>query len=400
MLPVRVALALALLAAPALAATRKVPTEAYPTIQSAINGSDDGDTVVVAAGNYETGFSVGEFTKLTIRFKPGAVIQGGTVSLASTENVTIVGLTMQAPVGAKAFSASNCLGLTVTGLSITGASAEGISLFQCDGARIRKCKVVNCVGEGLTALESLGVLVDKCTFEGNGNWAIILGSEIGADGARVTRNQVQSEGYGIYVSASDAVVEKNTVSGMSETAIYVNGSSGIVVQKNVLYPTDGMGLEVHAEAGVVAKNTVLGYSDDAIRVVGHACRVEKNRVTNSWDGIYIQGNLPVVAKNTATDCGLTAFTVWGNQATITKNRAVDTDNVAFNIFAPGSTLTGNVADGAGDWGFFTSTGAVMTKNAAIDCADGDLLTTASEGVFTMTKNRFVVVVFNYVDAPL
>ena len=79
-LPIRrltfIALGLALVVSPARAETLKVPSDAYPTIQSAVDAAQPGDVIQIGKGTYAEAVFVTDKTDLEIRGR-GAILGSG-----------------------------------------------------------------------------------------------------------------------------------------------------------------------------------------------------------------------------------------------------------------------------------------------------------------------------------
>jgi hypothetical protein len=402
--PVAAAFALAVLAAPALADTLRVPSEATPTIQSAVEAAADGDTILVAAGNYNETVTLVGRNDLTLRAQGAAVLDSGTFTIAGGGGISLVGFTVQNTNG-HGISASDCPGLLISKTTVTGAFQRGISLSTCNGASISKCTIQGSGSDGLQDYGSEDLVIEKCTISGNGGYGIILSSGASAgnasDRARILKNLVTGSANALYCNGVDILVEKNDFEAYTGTGIYVDssaGSQGVVIQKNSLSTEEPSqyGIRAYMAQSVVSKNYVGDTATTGIQVVGDGNLLEKNTVDGGTVGIHVFGTGVTVEKNLVETVGSIAFHIdAGSGATVTKNRAVSPGSVGFLIGQEGCMLTSNSVTNAGDIGFaLNATGQTLVKNSARGSGDFDLASPHSEGAFMLDRNRFETVAFN------
>ncbi len=149
------------------ATIRHVPSE-YATIQSAIDAVVDGDTVLVAPGDYIERIAI-EGKTLTLMSSGGDsvtfVSQKGLAVRSSGSDVTIIGFTFRnvngTSLGVEAGSKLTCYDCTFTG------NGQAI-IFAGHHSLIRKCRFVgNSGGPAVLLNYPVVVEIDSCTFIGN-----------------------------------------------------------------------------------------------------------------------------------------------------------------------------------------------------------------------------------------
>lgn len=262
---------LLLVAASALGATYRVPSQ-VPTIQGAVNLTQPGDSVLVAAGTY--------FENLTMR--NGVILVGESGATATTVDGRFLG-----PV----VNASSVTGFTVQGLTLrrgyTGAYPGGAGIAM----NLSQGTVLDCVladnhserdGGGISIVDSQAT-IRRCTFRNNnagvsffldgggvfcyrstmrledcvildnlahegGGIAVANSSSAIVRRCVVARNEATSDGLaggGYAMAASTATIENNTfvnnVTLFSSACVFFV-SSAVSFQRNIIANSTGMGL--------------------------------------------------------------------------------------------------------------------------------------------------------------
>jgi nitrous oxidase accessory protein NosD len=401
---------LALLAArPALAETLRVPSEDYPTIQSAVNASSEGDTILVAEGDYDSSFVVAERSRLRIKGLPGATVLSSQVSIVDCDRVTIEGLRFvdESDTGF-AVVASGTTRLVLKNLVIEGYDGEGISLSHCTGPRVTGCVVKDGPGLGLGDVDSTDLVVEKCSFTNLGGLAVDLSTEEGngSDRARLSRNTIVSGSGGIAAEGEDLRVEGNTVTLESGDGIVLGAATegpGASVRKNAVV-TSGFpfrAIDVRGSGATVSKNTATGPVGVGLFVLGDGSRIEGNAATGAVQGFNLVRSDLLVAGNVATSALDIGFIIQqGQNSTITRNRVIENGVEhanGFSISQPGSVISKNfVAEGS--YVAFSPYFSPMTFTANVSegALFADFLTSESESAYVLSRNRFEIVTFNYV----
>ena len=411
----------------ASAATLNVPSNDYPTIQSAVDAAADGDTIKLGRGPfYES------------------------VTVAGTNNLKFLG---KKTVWDGTFGGSDNNCLTVTG---SGTVVQGITfrfgrlhlIVKGDDSVVQQCVFLGGDYEEETraALSITGddAVVQKCRFRGNDEAVEITGDNavfqknvvrqqdnngvtVNGNGAEIVKNTIRTieDGYGFELNGNDHFVTKNSIfrtdnegvyaNGdrnrvvkndfrfIDDAAVYVNGDNGLIDRNKSRHSDDGYGIEYSGNNGEVTKNVVQfhGYDDAAIYYSGDGGLVEGNTVTSSADaGIDYSGNMGVVRGNKLSDLADVGIEYSGDDGTIDRNtvegsaeegidyggaRPTVTDNSvtdtfedadAFDINGGGSAggeISGNTARDGFEAGFTINgiVDATIADNTAIDCGSED-----------------------------
>ena len=211
-------------AAPVLAGTiRNVPGN-YPTIQAAINAASAGDTIMVAAGEYDA-FVVHAKANISI-----ISTEGATVSTAGHFSIE-VGPIEIAWVMAAVYESENINieGINFDGTGVSGEDVVGIAYVDSTG-RIADLTVENIIGTGLMAGVTIIGYVDTSvvdlsgvTVENSMAGVAILNAEANLAGCTIA-----GTGVGILVGwpgdgfdPSTVTIQGSTISDNYDTGIWV-----------------------------------------------------------------------------------------------------------------------------------------------------------------------------------
>ncbi|MEN8149663.1 MAG: right-handed parallel beta-helix repeat-containing protein [Planctomycetota bacterium] len=348
---VMAALVAVVLAAPATAATLKVPKD-YETIQAAADAAEPGDKIVVSKGTYH---EIVVVAKSDIQFIGKKAVWDGIID----------GLY------------GTCLNATGDDIVVQGFRfRHGEDQVYITGHRavITKCTFINS-GDNPVQVTGDDARVEKCTMTGMDNDAV----NITGPGALVSKNKIGNGGDGgIYVSGDDAVVAGNQVNVIEDDdAIYVSGDRARV-EKNTCWNADGSGVEVSGEDAFVARNKISYTYDEGIDISGDGATVDRNVVLGSEGrGIYVSGDDFTVTGNKVSHCIDDEDGIYVNgsatgegTAVVERNKVQDVVEDAFNISGDGIRIIGNVALRSGsedDAGFYVSgSNNFLSGNKAID----------------------------------
>jgi parallel beta-helix repeat protein len=393
---VRTALAalFVLAAAPAALAETLVVGEQYVTLQAAVDDANDGDTILVEAGDYGSGATITGFSNLTIRNKGRVIYSAGSITInGGSTGILLRGLEFQ-NVGVNVFGGGD---IVLENLKFSGGGAD-IASSNVTGLVISRCSFSGTGAEAIFNIDTSGLVVEKCSFEDVEGVAILIvgDSGPGTPAAVVEKNRIRNCAGGVTLNGQNSRVEKNRMEGLSGIGVDTSGfnstdgatisknrirTSGTVaiggfgddhfVEKNVL---DGGGIDLTGSNQIVEKNRISDAGATAIHL-SQVGTVSKNTVSRSAGaGIYVEGSGSVVAGNKVTDADTAGVFVLADGCTIEKNSVTRADQFAFYVDGTGNTFTGNRASGSG----------------GLDLAD-----TGPMGANTYSGNKLPNAVFNF-----
>jgi parallel beta-helix repeat protein len=365
----------------------------WATIRHAVSNASDGDTIRVAAGNYDEQITVtksltiqgaGDTTvvkpsQTTIsgistfyaRYSGGSTDEAAVVIVsgvsASGNSVTLkdfevdLSLVTALPAGAGAldnifYSNSNGVidNVTVTGLneSSLGEKNGGIRCVGYDGTavqvEIENCSISEYNKNGITCNEpylTANIHDNIITGLGSIDWSAQNGIQIafGAGGI-ISNNTVSNNVYtgatywatGVLVSESDSVtVSGNTLNHNNSAGIYIQKSSNCIISHNDITGESG------DQAGImVTNNNASGES-------ASGNTISDNTVSGGWAGIwssYCSGN--TYSNNTISGCTGNGIYFWDTDGnTISGNTIYDVHDgydTAWGIAFDGGDMTGSL----------------------------------------------------------
>lgn len=306
--------AAALLAAPAFATDRKVPSQ-FPTIAAAVAAAQSGDRILVSPNNapgsngvYTENVAVPN-TKIGLQFVGSNVTWDGTVSDTlvvqgpGNDGVLVSGFVFrngqrQVSITGDGATIAKCRflnSLDNNAVTIVGnfAKIAGIEVYSCydDGvnitgtdARVEKCKFSSIDYPGVRLTSADRAVVTGCTFDRCCD-AVDLVS--GVD-VLLEKNTIRNDGCdGILVQGKNVRIAGNKISGVGSDN---NGN-----------PTQGSGIRIlsTSEQILILGNTIENCSAYGVAFDGKLVAVMGNKVTRCGGGIYGKaaiGNGPLAAE--------------------------------------------------------------------------------------------------------
>jgi parallel beta-helix repeat protein len=420
------ALGLAGTAAVASAETLQVPSDDFPTIQSAVDAAVAGDVILVADGVYAESLNVSGKTGIMLKGKAYPTIQppgGDGITMASCTDVTVTGFEITG--GLMGLQVTGCTNVSFTKLVVSGSTGNAFNMGDNEGVLISRCEVNGSAGSGVVDSSSTDVVLEKCSFTGVSSSAVHLspynlpGS--GSDRAKVSRNRIEETSSGIFLGGIDLVAEKNRIA-VAGYGIYIDAStnpSNALVSKNTIATGGSDSIHVSGSNHRIEKNKVTG---GGIYETGFNHVLDRNAVTGGLYGIFANGSSTTVTRNSVRDNAgdgivingyflpVEGNKVWASQGRgivvnfngpgpIAGNKVAECDSHGFALAGSGNTLTGNKATNCDGIGFYvTGTGNTFSKNKASGNGDFDLADTNAEGVNTYSEdNRFGTQQIPYVD---
>ena len=223
-------------AVPVLAGTINVPGD-YPTIQAALNVSEDGDTIMVAAGEYDA-FLVIDKTNINI-----ISAEGATVTTANNFSIE-VGPIEIAWVMAAVYESENIdiEGINFDGSGVSGEDVVGIAYVDSTGS-IADLTVENIIGTGLRAgvaiigdLGTSAVDLSGITAQNSMAGVAVWNAEANLDGCTITDME-----YGISIGwpwvglyPSSVNIQGSTISNNDLVGIFVCDDSILEAHFNII----------------------------------------------------------------------------------------------------------------------------------------------------------------------
>lgn len=218
--------------------------------------------------------------------------------------------------------------LNCAGLAISGEGEDGIAVHGRTGVEVRNCGVSG----------------------------FFFGIHVGGGGGNVvTLNTLTENGIGVDLDeTSGNVVKANTITSSWFDGINLCFASGNLVENNVITggEEDGVDLECSSSGNTVKGNQISGFVDDGIEVEeeSNGNTITENRISDTEDGIDINSDGNVVARNLVENARDDGIDVDGDDNTVDGNRVKGSADNGVEVTGSGNTLVRNVADDNGAYG--------------------------------------------------
>jgi uncharacterized secreted repeat protein (TIGR03808 family) len=330
-------------------------------------------TVIVGAG---------PATRL-ISLEPGPLLEadgGLTITLADLE-IDGVGQAMADPSDGL-LALTDVAKIDLTSLVIRASRGRGIVLTRCGGS-VSATTVTDIAHTGVFALDSRGLVIERCTLAGCGDNGIqVWRSTLGEDGTQVIANRITNirsdsggtgqNGNGINVfRAGSVTVHSNRITDCAYSAIRGNSASNILMTGNHVERIGEVALyaEFAFQGAVIANNNI----DRAATGIS---------VTNFNDG----GRLAVVQGNLIRN-------LFRREAEPVDNRG---NGIAVEADA---AISGNTIEGAPTAGIWLGWGKYLrdvsaTGNVVRDCGNGIVISGDRDaGKALISQNLFANVTY-------
>jgi hypothetical protein len=404
------------LAAPALAEDRRVPSPVYPTIAAAVAAAQPGDRIVVAPGVYQEHVvsTVANLTFVGHRAIWDATLTSGAqgVCLTASGGGTVVqGFTFRAGDQGPA-----CVEITGDDSRVYRCTLRGTDsrLVSITGARAR---VTSCmlVGTRADAIEIIGddAVVDRIgashtddavvhvtgararvtrgRFEvGDGNACLT----VDGDAAFVSAHRFALVRRAVVVNGNGAVVDDNRCTGGGD--IFVTGDAVTIRRNTFVYGVNRVPIRVDsvlAGGGLVEDNAMTSIPVSAMDLRCTMVTVRRNRITDCGTdgdaGIVLNAAATAnqLVKNVVTACDGHAYSIVGTNNVLTECVAAGATADGFHVEGDGNTLTDCRASGCGGEGLdngadLTTVSGCVFRDNRIDVAnDGTFTLFAADNVF-------------------
>ncbi len=341
-------------ALPATAATRSVPSAAYPTIQSAVNAAIPGDTVAIALGEYRENVSI-PAGKPGIRISgvcanPAGVIVDGTVATVNGNVFDVQAaqtyfLCLTVRNGSRGIS-NDGDDLTVnkvgffhngsTGLHNTGLRAQ---ILYNTFTGVRGNAIYTAGNNGLIKGNVIKYVHSDCIHLDFAEHTIVEGNTIGL-----------CDGSGILSKGLGQNFTNNVIDATNNVAISASGADDSLITLNKITNTRNAGIYFSGERGRLTSNQIEASYNEGIYLDGNDAQVKSNIVKIAGLGggeyacISINGNRPLVESNNASVCGYTGIETRGQDPIVKSNRVerLNGGGLGIDVFCHQGTTSGRV----------------------------------------------------------
>lgn len=368
------------------------PENGILTVQDALDAAQNGDEIVIAAGEYRGNFTLADVQKVKLRgagkvvldARPqGATGSGPALVVTSCPELRIEGITLRHAAGADAAGAGLRIiassSVVLDGVAVLGCETYGILAEDCTLLTLRDCLVRGNAG-GISIAGSLAEL-DGVQVENDGQRGIL----IFGDDARIERCRVAliRGGGGIDISGQRPVVRKCEVTAVLDAdtnGITTSGANPDLRGNRVSHCDTGIYVVYGAE-GVVMDNAIEGCSGSGLRLgsVSHDLTLERNSVVGCGSplaaGFLVDGAAQILVDNRAERCGGDGFTVLSAGCVLRGNKALDNLRDGFDIDAQASdtlleqnVAKANAGEGIENSGSATRLAGNQAKKNRIDFA--------------------------------
>lgn len=284
-------------------ATIVVPDD-YPTIQEAVNGAVDGDTIFVEVGTYYEHVVVNKTILLVGEDVSTTIIDGGGIGhvvYVVRNNVSLTGFTVRnsGNVHMPDLDAGICLngtrGCVLSGNCVVDNGFAGISILSSQYNKIDSNNVSDTGWGGIHLMNSSRNTVTGNILYSNGRqqqWGGGINGHAGSHYNNITGNTIVDCVYGMfYHDARYNRICRNNISATSSIGIWLQDtvSHNVVAENSLINCTVGIFLEGPNYNNTLLRNTITG-SRYGMRIQDYAryTRIAENTIEETGCGIQIQ----------------------------------------------------------------------------------------------------------------
>jgi len=408
-------LSLILLAAPARAVDRLVPSQ-FATIGAAVAAAVSGDRILVSPGIYQENVTS---NIPNLQFIGKSTVWDGTLTngaaaacLISTGNlVSVQGFIFRAGAGGVAQVQLTGNGCKVSRCSSRGRASERFLKMTGNSNVVDSCSLfgvdtlgIEIIGDGAVVKKVASRLCDDRVIQVQGNFATVTGCSmvLNEDGASINitgSNAVVSLNMFLYcdndisVNGENALLTKNkTVRNGGNFITASSSGAGPVVTQNTAIHCLGSFLSLSGSNTVARQNKATDCKGTFLSATssGAGAVVEQNTVLRCGNTfISLTGSNAVVRQNKATDCAgaFLSATSSGTGALVEQNTAARCGGAFLNLTGSNSVVRLNKASDC--WGAFltlSGQGAIVEQNEARRCANGFLSVSGANPVVRLNKS--------------
>lgn len=302
--------------------------------------------VVVDATGCDTGLTINDGEGITVK---GLTIVGakqGIVVKAAAKRVRIDKTTIQdAGTGVleTGVRIENAPDVTLDKVTILDAKLRGVHALSAARTIVRKSTIAG--GAGLGVLVDLGTsatIVKNTIFDlGATGIAFSHSGGGGAADSLIASNKISAVPGGISVAGANNVVEKNTLTDLTNVGIFALGPGGTsTYRKNTIVRASIAGLRAANAGDRFEKNTVKETSGDGLLVLGDGNHFVGNEVaapTGAGVRVVAGADGNAFTGTVSSKAGTDGFLVQGAGNTFTKAKASKSGGLDLNDPAEGAT---------------------------------------------------------------
>lgn len=300
------------------ASTLIVPDD-FPTIQSAINAANPGDTVFVSLGTYYENVIVNKTLSLLGENWETTIIDGnssGTLIMCSeVSDARICNFTIQN--GQNGVSLYQTTNITISQNLVQNVSGSGIFIEDSEQAHVKGNEIVN-NGVGVASWD----YVTDCVFEenniaGNAEGGINAGESFWLENSIIGNNITDNQYYGVSLYSYHAMASGNSIVGNN----IANNEGGILlysscvnntVSENNIWANAGWGISLESGPN---NNSISG-----------------NIITDNENGILMNTGMSICSNNSVVGNKLEANEGYGILLQYAINNSLSGNNIAYNLY--------------------------------------------------------------------
>jgi parallel beta helix pectate lyase-like protein len=257
-------------ALPASAVT--TPAVTWCTLGQAARSAAPGDTVNVLAADYRE----------TVRF-----YTSGTPAAPIRFVAAEPGVVVDAAGAGQALKLMDVSDVEISGLRVTGASAQGIWVQGGTRVRLVDLYIASNPGAGLTVKGTVGLSLEATSVTGNGSAGVL--ELVGTRDARYAGNEIRGNGVGGATYNGDGIQLGGTGADVLGNTIAANGSSTF---------EHGIYTGAASAGWTIELNTFADNAGANLKATGGPGLIRRNRMTNGTFGLILSDNAaPITAEH-------------------------------------------------------------------------------------------------------
>ncbi|QWC19689.1 S8 family serine peptidase [Halorubrum sp. 2020YC2] len=268
--------------------------EDVETIQEAVDLAPSGAEIEVTEGTYDEVVSIDETQNLTITGDDATIVAPDSGAADGHAHVDIQasgthfeGFDLETPAGLASVGVSDTSDVTVSDVSVTGAS-DAVQVVGSSDVTVTNASATGAAANGVHVADSDSVAVHDAEATDAGTGVRIAGSA----GVAVDAPSATNVSYGVMLDgATDVAVSGASVEGAAEAGVASMSSSGVDLTDASVTDAD---YGVHVDGGAVSNLTDASVSDSDYGVVAEGgaavADASHNEITNATTGFMFSGS--------------------------------------------------------------------------------------------------------------